>query len=139
MNILVNHLGYQEGRPARAILQGADTGRLPDSVQLRSNEGTLLDTFQAGAPIKVEGWKNRVFRVVDFRPVSGKSLFLMTSCGATLTASASFDVVANRSSLPLVSNLLSGLTASRSSGSAHEGGELGDQAGLRQYLVNHCK
>lgn len=118
MKILVNQVGYQTGSRARAILQGSKGEVLPETVILRNGEGAEIAEFPAGDSQVVDGWKDRSFRVVEFQATEGGSFTLEAASGTRTVLSAPFDMGHLIEASSVVSDLLFGITVSRSIGSS---------------------
>lgn len=121
MKILVNQVGYQTGSLARAVLMGRSGESLPDTVLLRDSEGRQIAEFPAGDDETVEGWKDRGFRVVEFPAAEGGPFTLESVAQDDRTVvSAPFLMGPLVEPKEIVSNLLFGITASRSIGAGDE-------------------
>ena len=121
MKILVNQVGYSieagtDLTPCRAVIQGIRSEPMPKSVRLRDSEGSLLASFTPEPVSQVDGWKDRFFSILNFQAPKGGPFTLEAACGKVQVVSAPFLIGVDLEARTMISDILFGINAYRSSG-----------------------
>jgi len=119
LSVLVNHVGYDDGRFIRAVVQVRGDADVPETAVLRDSGGRVVAKVAGGPATAVPGWRDRRFRVFELTLPDGGPYVMEASSDSLHAVSAPFSVGPGREA-SLISDLLAGLSAVRSSGSSDE-------------------
>ncbi|MFP4681770.1 MAG: discoidin domain-containing protein [Chitinispirillaceae bacterium] len=89
--VLVNQVGYEKEGAKRAVIQYTDSFT-EQMCHIVDNQGNVVDSVQIGEEEAVDGWKDRLFRVVDFSSFNQEGVF---SLSAGTASSPSFEIAEN--------------------------------------------